>query len=275
MLQALTPETLTSWEKVQLARHPQRPHTLDFVRQLCGEFFELCGDRSFADDQAIVGGVGHTRVGPVVVVGHQKGHNTRENVRHNFGMPYPEGYRKALRLMQHAERFGMPLVCFLDTPGAQPDWQAEERGQAQAIAQNLMAMARLQVPIIATVIGEGGSGGALALGVGDRLLMLEHAVYSVASPEASATILWRDPARAPEAADAMKITAQDLLALGIVDEIIPEPPGGAHTDPSATITATVEAVLSHLAELRGVEPRQIVAGRYAKYRAMGGFRGAA
>jgi acetyl-CoA carboxylase carboxyl transferase subunit alpha len=273
VLQALATETPKTWEKVQLARHPQRPHTLDFIRGLCSDFFELCGDRSFADDQAIVGGVGLTPIGKVVVVGHQKGHNTAENIRHNFGMPYPEGFRKALRLMKNAEKFGMPLVCFLDTPGAQPDWQAEERGQAQAIAENLMMMASLRIPIVVTIIGEGGSGGALALGIGDRLLMLEHAFYSVASPEASASILWRDPHHAPDAARAMKITAQDLYELGIVDEIVSEPLGGAHTNCEATVSTVSQVIHRHLAELSSVEPQQLAARRYARYRGIGAFNG--
>ncbi len=265
------PAILTPWDKVQLARHRQRPHTQDYIDRLCHDFFELRGDRSFDDDQAIVGGVGRTDQGSVVVLGHQKGHSTRENLHHNFGMPYPEGFHKSLRLLRHAERFGMPVVCFIDTPGAQPTKEAEERGQAHAIARNLMAMAELTVPIVATVIGEGGSGGALALGLADRLLMLEHAVYMVASPEASAAILWRDASRAPQAAQAMKITAQDLRGMGIADEIVPEPPGGAHCEPNHTITATVEAVLRHLAELRRCSPQQLLRGRYEKYRAIGCF----
>ena len=265
-------DSLTPWDKVQLARHPQRPHTLDYVRYLCSNFFELRGDRCYADDRAIVGGVGQTPLGSVVVVGHQKGRTLKENVHHNFGMPHPEGFRKAQRLMRYAEKFGMPLICLLDTPGAQPSLQAEERGQAQAIAQSLLAMASLEVPIVAVVIGEGSSGGALALGIADRLLMLEHAIYAVASPEASAAILWRDAAKACEAACTMKITAQDLLEFGVIDEIIPEPAGGAHADPEATITATVAGIFHHLAELQSQERQQLVWDRYAKYRAIGQFR---
>lgn len=263
---------LQPWDKVQIARHPLRPRTLDYIRQLCKDFFELRGDRNFGDDQAIVGGVGRCELGPVVCIGHQKGKDTKENLRRNFGSPRPEGFRKALRLMQHAEKFGFPLVCFIDTSGADPSIQAEERGQAWAIAENLLAMADLKVPIVATVIGEGGSGGALAIGVSDRLLMLEHAIYSVASPEASASILWRDSAKAPDAARAMKITAQDLLELGIADEIISEPAGGAHIDPEATTNAAATTILRHLAELRELDLDRLLKGRYAKYRAMGRYR---
>lgn len=257
------------WDKVRLARHPQRPHTLDFVRQLCYDFFELRGDRSFADDQAIVGGIGTTDLGAVAVLGHQKGHDTKQNIRHGFGMPYPEGYHKAVRVMRHAEKFGMPLLCFLDTPGAQPDCEAEERGQSQAIAACLMTLATLRVPVVATVIGEGGSGGALAIGLADRLILLEHAIYSVASPEASAAILWRDPSEAPEAARAMKITAQDLLEFGIADEIIPEPKDGAHTDPTTAIRLTIAAISRHLVELRCLPLQQLLQCRYDKYRSIG------
>ncbi len=266
-----TTETFSAWEQVQIARHPNRPHTLDYIRHLCVDFFELHGDRSFADDQAIIGGVGRTSIGTVVALGHQKGGNTHENTRHNFGVPYPEGYRKALRLMRHAEKFGMPLVCFLDASGAQPSVPAEERGQAQAIAQNLMAMASLKTPIVAVVIGEGDSGGALALGLADRLLMLEHAIYSVASPEASAALLWSDVSMASEAASAMKITAQDLLNLGIVDEVIPEPAGGAHVDPDAIMSRTCAAILCHVAHLGRLDLRQLPDRRYTRYRGVGSY----
>lgn len=264
-------ESLTAWDKVLLARHAQRPHALDYVRRLCTNFFELRGDRTYADDQAIVAGVGQTPFGSVVVLGHQKGSNLRENVRHNFGMPHPEGFRKAMRVMRYAEKFDMPLICFLDTPGAQPSVEAEERGQSQAIAQSLLAMAGLEVPIVAVVIGEGSSGGALGLGVADRVLMLEHAIYAVASPEASAAILWRDAAKAPEAARAMKITAEDLLEFGIIEEIIPEPCGGAHTDPAGVVGATTDAIFHHLHELHCLDRQQLVWRRYAKYRAIGRF----
>lgn len=262
---------LTPWEKVQLARHPQRPHSMEIIRRLCRSFFELRGDRAFGDDRALIGGVGATPYGSIVVLGHQKGHNTKENLRHNFGMPHPEGYRKALRLMRHAEKFGFPLVCLIDTPGAHPSLQAEERGQAQAIAQNLLAMAGLHAPSVAVVTGEGSSGGALAIGMTDRVLMLEHAVYAVASPEASASILWHDASQASEAARIMKITAQDVHAMGVCDEIIPEPPGGAHTDPQQTINAIVEAIMRHLADLRGRDHYQLLHERYNKYRQIGRF----
>lgn len=265
---------LTAWEKVSLARHRYRPHTLDYIPRLCTDFIELRGDRSFGDDRALLGGVGRTDLGPVVVMGHQKGRDTRENVRHNFGMPHPEGYRKALRLMRHAEKFNMPLVCFIDTPGAQPNLEAEARGQAQAIAECLLTLARLRVPIIAVVIGEGGSGGALAIGLADRILMLEHAMYSVAAPEASAAILWRDATQAAEAARMMKVTAQDLNELGVIDEIVPEPLEGAHTDPDATITTTIAAVLRNLNDLRHRDPQELLWERYDRYRAIGSFQAA-
>ncbi len=272
MLPATSMAHLTAWDKVQLARHRYRPHTLDYIHHLCSDFVELRGDRSFGDDPALLGGVGRTALGPVVVMGHQKGRDTRENVRHNFGMPHPEGYRKALRLMRHAEKFAMPLVCFIDTPGAQPDMEAEARGQAQAIADCLITLARLRVPIIAIVIGEGGSGGALAIGLGDRILMLEHAIYSVAAPEASAAILWRDAGQAAEAARMMKITAQDLSELGVIDEIVPEPTGGAHNDPQTMITTTIEAVTRNLDDLRCRDPQHLLWERYARYRAIGCFQ---
>jgi acetyl-CoA carboxylase carboxyl transferase subunit alpha len=261
--------TLTPWDKVQIARHPQRPHTLDYVRALCEDFVELHGDRRFGDDAAVVGGIARFDGRTVMVVGHQKGKDTRENMRRNFGMPRPEGYRKALRLFQHAEKFGMPLLCFIDTPGADPSMESEERGQAQAIAENIMVMAALRVPIVATVIGEGGSGGALAIGVADRLLMLEHTTYSVASPEATAAILWRDSAKAPEAARVMRITAQDLADLGIADALVPEPEGGAHTDSEAATGALGAALREQLADLCGLEVEELLARRYHKYRSIG------
>lgn len=263
--------TLTPWDKVQLARHPHRPHTLDYVRALCEDFVELHGDRRFGDDQAIVGGPARLDGRTVMVVGHQKGKDARENMRRNFGMPHPEGYRKALRLFQHAEKFGMPLICFIDTPGADPSMQSEERGQGNAIAENILVLAGLKTPVVATVIGEGGSGGALALGVADRLIMLEHAVYSVASPEGSAAILWRDAAKAPEAARTMRITAQDQLAFGIADELVPEPEGGAHTDPQATAAALGDALRRALDELCHYDTAELIARRYRKYRAIGRF----
>jgi acetyl-CoA carboxylase carboxyl transferase subunit alpha len=270
------PKTTPAWERVQLARHPQRPYTLDYVRLLCSDFVELHGDRLYGDDPALIGGLasfaGHT----VMVIGHQKGRDTRENLRRRFGMARPEGYRKALRLMRHAERFGLPVLSFIDTPGADPTLEAEERGQAWAIAQNLLEMARLQVPLIAVILGEGGSGGALAIGMGDRVLMLENAIYSVVSPEGCAAILWRDAARAPEAAEAMQITAPALLAHGIIDAIVPEPPGGAHTDPPAAAAALRAALLAHLADLTarygrpgGWDVAALLADRFARYRRIG------
>jgi acetyl-CoA carboxylase carboxyl transferase subunit alpha len=264
-----TPAILEPWDHVQLARHPQRPHTIDYIRGLCEEFVELRGDRHYGDDAAMVAGLARFERRTVALLGHQKGSNTKENIRHNFGSPHPEGYRKALRLMRHAEKFGFPLLCFIDTPGASPNMESEQRGQGWAIAENLLVMADLRVPIVATVIGEGGSGGALAIGVADRLLMLEHAIYSVASPEASAAILWRDASKAPDAAKAMKITAADLRDLGIADDVIPEVPGGAHLDPAQTI-ADVGAVLrQHLCDLLQLSTEEILQRRYEKYRTIG------
>ncbi len=254
---------------MQLARHAQRPHTLDYIRGLCEEFVELHGDRRFGDDAAIVGGLARFDGRTVALLGHQKGSNTKENIRHNFGSPHPEGYRKALRVMRHAEKFGFPLLCFIDTPGASPNMESEERGQGWAIAENLLAMADLEVPIIATVIGEGGSGGALAIGVADRLIMLEHAIYSVASPEGSAAILFRDASKAPEAARAMKITAADLQGLGIVDEVVPEVAGGAHLDVPRTIADVGEVLRRHLRELLELPIRELLHRRYQKYRNIG------
>jgi acetyl-CoA carboxylase carboxyl transferase subunit alpha len=263
--------SLSPWDKVQLARHPQRPHTLDYVRALFEDFVELHGDRRFGDDPAIVGGPARLDGRTVMVIGHQKGKDTRENMRRNFGMPRPEGYRKALRLFQHAEKFGMPLVCFIDTPGADPSMESEERGQAEAIAENIYVMAALKIPIVAAVIGEGGSGGALALGVADRLLMLEHTTYSVASPEATAAILWRDSAKAPEAARAMRITAHDLLAFGIADDIVPEPDGGAHDNPEAATRELGAALQRELDAVCAVPIAELLEQRYAKYRAIGRY----
>jgi acetyl-CoA carboxylase carboxyl transferase subunit alpha len=270
--EAMTTTALTPWDKVQIARHPHRPHTLDYVRGFCEDFVELHGDRRFGDDAAITGGMARFDGRTVMIVGHQKGRDVRENVKRNFGMPRPEGYRKALRLFQHAEKFGFPVLCFIDTPAADPGTQSEERGQGRAIAENLLVMAGLKVPIVATVIGEGGSGGALAIGVGDRLLMLEHSVYSVAAPEASAAILWRDAAKAPEAARAMKITAQDLLSLQIADTIILEPEGGAHTDTTAIITAVGDTLRAQLDGVSRLDIATLLSQRYAKYRAIGHFQ---
>ena len=262
---------LTPWDKVQLARHPHRPHTLAYVQALCEDFVEFHGDRRFSDDQAVIGGVARFNGRTVMVIGHQKGGDARENVRRNFGMPRPEGYRKALRLFKHAERFQFPVLCFIDTPGADPGIQSEERGQSNAIAENIFVMAALRVPIVSTVIGEGGSGGALAIGVCDRLLMLEHSVYSVASPEGTAAILWRDAARAPEAAQAMRITAQDLSQLGIVDLVVPEPEGGAHTNTEAAIAAVGQALRASVDEVCRLSLEELLEQRYQKYRSIGVF----
>ncbi len=267
------PVEIAPWDRVQLARHMQRPRTLDYILGLCENFVEMHGDRRFGDDLAMVGGIASFGGQTVVVVGHQKGRNTRENVRRNFGMPHPEGYRKALRLFRHAQKFGFPILCFIDTPGANPNKDSEERGQANAIAENIMAMADLTVPMVGCVIGEGGSGGALAIGVVDRLLMLENSIYSVASPEACASILWRDSSKAPEAASAMRITAQDLLAFGIVDEIIAEPEGGAHSDSAATIAAVGNRLQAALTELQTFDITSLLAQRYGKYRAIGQYQG--
>lgn len=268
------PETLSAWERVLLARNPARPHTQDYVADLISGFVELHGDRRFGDDPALLGGIGTFRGRAVVVVGHRKGANTQENLAHNFGMPRPEGYRKALRLMQHAEKFGMPLIAFVDTPGAEPGIGSEERGQAVAIAENLLALASLRVPTLAVVIGEGGSGGALAISVADRILMLENAIYAVASPEACATILWKDVSKAPEAAATMRVTAADLYGFGIVDEVIPEPVP-AHEQPTQTIQRVGDALERHLSELEalvhdgdaGIDA--LLAARYQKYRRIG------
>ncbi|MBX5491182.1 MAG: acetyl-CoA carboxylase carboxyltransferase subunit alpha [Chloroflexi bacterium] len=270
--------TTPAWERVQLARHPQRPYTLDYVGMLFGDFVELRGDRLFGDDAAVVGGLAAFEGRTVVLVGHQKGRDTRENVQRRFGMARPEGYRKALRLMRHAERFGFPVLTFVDTPGADPTLQAEERGQAWAIAQNLFEMARLTVPIVAVILGEGGSGGALAIAMGDRVLMLENAIYSVVSPEGCAAILWKDAARAPEAAEAMQITADAMLRHGVVDAVVPEPPGGAHTDPATAARALGAALRAALADLDarygrpdGWDAAALVADRFARYRRIGRF----
>ncbi len=262
---------LTPWQKVQLSRHPARPYTLDYVERVIKEFVELHGDRRFADDPAIVGGFGTFDGMPVLLLGHQKGRSTKEKVQRNFGQPRPEGYRKALRLMELAARMQRPIVCLIDTQGAYPGLDAEERGQAEAIAKNLEVMAGLPVPIVCVVIGEGGSGGALALGVANRILMLEYATYSVISPEGCASILWRDDNRKVEAAAAMKMTATDLQRLGIVDEVIPEAPGGAHRDHDVTAQNLGEAVRRHLAELLLMPPEALRSDRYRKFRHMGSF----
>ncbi len=260
---------LTAWQKTLVARHPNRPYTLDYVSAFFTEWTELHGDRRFADDPALVCGFALYKDKPVAVIGHQKGRDTKQKIYRNFGMPKPEGYRKAMRVMELAAKFRRPILSFVDTPGAYPGLDAEERGQAEAIAWNLREMARLETPVIVTVTGEGGSGGALAIAVGDRVNMLEHSVYSVISPEGCASILWRDPGRASEAAAAMRITATDLKSLELIDEVVPEPPGGAHSD-HETLFKSLDAVLERqLQELRAVEPASLRASRYDKFRQMG------
>jgi acetyl-CoA carboxylase carboxyl transferase subunit alpha len=260
---------LTPWQKTLVARHPARPYTLDYVNALFTEFTELHGDRRFADDPALVCGFALYKEKPVAVIGHQKGRDTKQKIYRNFGMPKPEGYRKALRIMKLAEKFSRPIITFVDTPGAYPGLDAEERGQAEAIAHNLREMASLRVPVIVNVTGEGGSGGALAVAVGDRINMLEHAIYSVISPEGCAAILWRDSARAPEAADAMKITATDLASFGLVDVVVPEPAGGAQTDPEAQFRTLDDVLDTQLRELSGIPAEALVSARYEKFRRMG------
>ncbi|MCK5377001.1 MAG: acetyl-CoA carboxylase carboxyltransferase subunit alpha [Acidobacteria bacterium] len=263
--------TITPWQQCQLARHPDRPYTMAYFHSIFTEFTELHGDRRFSDDPAIVAGLARFDGDPVVVVGHQKGRDTAEKLRRNFGMPRPEGYRKAIRIMELAARFRRPIISFIDTPGAYPGLDAEERGQAEAIANNLVEMAGFPVPIIVVVTGEGGSGGALALGIGDRVLMLQHAIYSVISPEGCAAILWKDQARAEDAARALRLTAQDLKRFGIIDEILPEPAGGAHMDPGKMADTVAAAIRRHLKQLRKLKPDALVSRRYKKFRAMGVF----
>jgi acetyl-CoA carboxylase carboxyl transferase subunit alpha len=262
---------LTAWQRAQVARHPKRPHALDLFQLLLEDFVELRGDRVFGDDKAIVGGLARFEGEPVVVVGHQKGRDTRENIARNFGMPHPEGYRKALRLMQLAAKFRTPIITFIDTPGAYPGLGAEERGQAEAIARNLKEMAGLATPIVCVVTGEGGSGGALAIGVGNRVLMLEHAIYSVISPEGCAAILWADAAKAPEAAQLMRVTAPDLLRLGAIDAIVREPAGGAHRNWAETAAHLRVALSDHLWELRSKSGEELVEERYDRFRRIGVF----
>jgi acetyl-CoA carboxylase carboxyl transferase subunit alpha len=263
--------SLNRWQKTLVARHPERPYTLDFVNQMTEEWVELHGDRAYADDAAIVCGLARFRGRPVCIVGHQKGRGTKERIERNFGQPRPEGYRKALRVMKMAERFRLPILTFVDTPGAYPGIDAEERGQAEAIARNLIEMAGLRVPIIVTVTGEGGSGGALALGVGDRVLILEFGVYSVISPEGCAAILWKDQERKAQAAEAMKLTAPDLLALGVVDEIVPEPVGGAHVDPAEMARRIGDRIEATLSRLAATPVEQLLADRYRRFRSLGVF----
>jgi acetyl-CoA carboxylase carboxyl transferase subunit alpha len=262
---------LSPAQKIQVARHPQRPSTLDYIQVLTDEFIEMHGDRRGSDDQALVGGVGRIGDQGVVLLGHQKGRDTKENVARNFGMASPGGYRKAMRLMDHADRFRLPIFSFIDTPGAYAGLTAEEQGQGEAIAVNLREMFRLRVPIVATVIGEGGSGGALGIGVADRLLMFQHSVYTVASPEACASILWRDAAKAPVAAEALKITASDLLKLGIIDDVISEPSGGNHWAPRQAAESLKASLLRHLGELQALSESELIDQRYAKFRRMGRY----
>jgi acetyl-CoA carboxylase carboxyl transferase subunit alpha len=262
---------LSAWQRAQIARHPKRPHALDLYKLLLDDFVELHGDRVFGDDLAIVGGLAVFEGEPVVVLGHQKGRDTRENIARNFGMPHPEGYRKALRLMQLADKFSKPIISFIDTPGAYPGLGAEERGQAEAIARNLREMAALRTPVIAVVTGEGGSGGALAIGVANRVLMLEHAIYSVISPEGCAAILWGDGAKAPEAAQLMRITAPDLQKAGVIDAVIPEPIGGAHRSWEDAAANLRLALREHLGQLRPLSGDALVQDRYEKFRRIGVF----
>jgi acetyl-CoA carboxylase carboxyl transferase subunit alpha len=268
---APSPETNSAWQRVQLARHIKRPHALDYIQRLFTDFQEIHGDRRFGDDPAIVCGMGFFDGQPVMVLGQQKGRDTKQKIYRNFGMPKPEGYRKAMRVMELAAKFRRPIVTLLDTPGAYPGIDAEERGQAEAIATNLREMSRLTSPVIVICIGEGGSGGALALGVGNRVLMLENAVYSVISPESCAAIVWRDSSKAALAAGALRLTAQDLLGFGIIDEIIPEPSEGAHTDPDAAAENVRTALRESLAELAGLSATELIEQRYAKFRGMGNY----
>jgi acetyl-CoA carboxylase carboxyl transferase subunit alpha len=262
---------MEAWDRVQVARHPQRPTTLDYIAQLFEDFIQLHGDRNYGDDEAIVGGIASFDSKPVTVIGHQRGKDTKENVRRNFGMPHPEGYRKALRLMMQAEKFNRPIICFIDTKGAYPGKAAEERGQSEAIARNLVEMAGLTVPVISIVIGEGGSGGALALGVANHIHMLEHSTYSVISPEGAASILWKDASLSKQAAEAMKITAPDLKEIGIIDEIIPEILGGAHRDLKKQAVFIGDAIRTSLEELTLLSQEEIIAKRYEKFREIGIF----
>jgi len=265
---------LSAWQVSQLARHPQRPYTLDYIRIFCDEFQELAGDRAYADDKAIVGGLARIDGRPVVIIGHQKGRDTKSKVARNFGMPRPEGYRKALRLMKLAERFRLPLLTFIDTPGAYPGIGAEERGQSEAIARNLLEMAELKIPVICTVIGEGGSGGALAIGVGDRTLMLEYGTYSVISPEGCASILWKDAGKAKDAAEQLGLTAPRLKALGLVDKVIREPIGGAHRNPTQMGKRLKAVLLNELDALEKIPVDTLLQQRYERLRSYGAYEAA-
>jgi acetyl-CoA carboxylase carboxyl transferase subunit alpha len=263
---------MTAWDRVQVARHPERPTTLDYIGYLFEDFIELHGDRAYGDDAAIVGGIASFGGTPVTVIGHQRGKDTKENIRRNFGMPHPEGYRKALRLMKQAEKFGRPIICFIDTKGAYPGKAAEERGQSEAIARNLVEMAGLRVPVISIVIGEGGSGGALGLGVANHIHMLENSTYSVISPEGAASILWKDAGLAQQAAEAMKITAADLKEMDIIDEVVPEVTGGAHRDAAGQAEAIREAIRSSMDTLLPMDADGIIEGRYRKFRNIGVYK---
>jgi acetyl-CoA carboxylase carboxyl transferase subunit alpha len=262
-------ENLSRWQRVQLARHLKRPYTLDYISMICDDFLELHGDRCYRDDVAVVGGLAEIEGRSIVMIGHQKGRDTKEKIRRNFGMPHPEGYRKALRIAKLAAKFGMPIVSLVDTPGAYPGVGAEERGQSEAIARNLREFSMLQVPIVVTIIGEGGSGGALAIAVGDRILMQENAIYSVITPEGCASILWRDASKASDAAEALKLTAPDLLRFGIIDGVIQEPAGGAHRDPEMAARFLKEAIVQNLEEVEGEPPDQLVRNRIEKFYRMG------
>jgi len=263
---------LNSWQTTQLSRHPARPYTLDYIGVICEEFHELAGDRMYADDAAIVGGIGRINGRPVMIIGHQKGRDTKTKVRRNFGMPRPEGYRKALRLMKMAERFGLPLLTLIDTPGAYPGVGAEERGQSEAIARNLLEMAELRVPIVCTVIGEGGSGGALAIGVGDRTLMLQYSTYSVISPEGCASILWKSPDKVKDAAEALGMTAPRLLELGLIDKLVREPLGGAHRNPRSMAIRLKAVLLNQLDELEAMPLPDLLEQRYKRLRSYGAYQ---
>ena len=263
---------LNSWQTTQLSRHPARPYTLDYIGVICEEFHELAGDRMYAEDAAIVGGLGRINGRPVMIIGHQKGRNTRDKVRRNFGMPRPEGYRKALRLMKLAERFGLPLLTLIDTPGAYPGVGAEERGQSEAIARNLLEMAELKVPIVCTVIGEGGSGGALAIGVGDRTLMLQYSTYSVISPEGCASILWKSADKVKDAAEALGMTAPRLLELGLIDKLVREPLGGAHRNPRSMAVRLKAVLLNQLDELEAMPLPDLLEQRYKRLRSYGAYQ---
>ncbi len=262
---------LTDWQRVQIARHPNRPYTLDYIHLMTSEFVELHGDRLFADDLALVGGFAKLNGHKIMIMGHQKGRDTKDNIRRNFGCAHPEGYRKAIRLMHMAEKFGLPIVVLIDTPGAYPGVGAEERGQAQAIAENLMEMSQLKTPVIATIIGEGGSGGALGVGVADRVLILQNAYYSVISPEGCASILWRSSTKAPEAANALKLTGEHLLKFGIVDEVVAEPQGGAHRDPEFVANQLKKSILKNIKELSSLSSQELLDQRYEKFRRIGHF----